>query len=332
MLPELFASLALQQSVFFELILCDAGSHDQSPSIAQELARNVNFRVRIIAADKGRGKQMNSGAETANSNLLLFLHADSRFSDVDALATAVSYYRQKSAMATGVVAARFRLRFQRSSETPSAAYYYYEEKARLNRSDCIRGDQGFLISMDAFRQVGRFATSFHFLEDIRMADMIAKHGNWLLIPADIFTSARRFESEGLYERQALNAIIASCAELGWDRFFAELPSLYGIHHESKRLDLPRILQGINRLIAEQPVQWQQKFWQDTGRYVAANAWQLFFWLDVRRNFNTSKDAENSNRWLCRYQRYAATFFHSKIAGYIAMFLTRLWFNRERRRS
>ena len=52
-----------------ELIFVDGGSIDESCEIASTIGR-------VLKAEKNRAVQMNCGAESATSNLLLFLHAD----------------------------------------------------------------------------------------------------------------------------------------------------------------------------------------------------------------------------------------------------------------
>lgn len=331
-LPELFASLAAQQCIRFELILCDGGSNDGSLPIAQELVRTAPFPAQLLVTTTGRGSQMNRGAELADASLLLFLHADSRLPAHDALATAHALYRQNQALATGTLAARFRLRFRRKSDSASLAYSYYEQKAHLQRSDCIRGDQGLLIGKNDFHKLGRFDTSLPFLEDLRLAHTIGESGSWLLIPAEISSSARRFESEGIYERQALNAVIACCAAIGWDQFFTALPSLYCCHGNHGTLDLAATMKKIRTLIAEQPRPWRRKFWRQVGEYVAANTWQIFFWLDVRREFySDASSAQPACRWLSYYERHLAHFFTKTPVTLLASALTRLWLELQCRR-
>ena len=283
-LHGLFASLSAQEGVGFEVILCDGGSSDGSPQLCSELVANSAFTVLIINTPRGRGVQMNAGAAIARSDLLLFLHADSRFSRTDALRIAVSLYREEMEKAAEPVAARFRLCFRRRDTRPSLAYYFYESKARLNRTDCIRGDQGFLLTRTLFNSLGGFDTSLPFLEDIRLVAATAERAEWLLLRAEISTSARRFETEGLYERQVVNAIITDAIAAGWTEFFSALPGLYHCSSVSGRLQLFPLLDGIQTLLAAKPAAWRRPFWRATGRHVADNIWQLVFWLDVRSAF------------------------------------------------
>jgi hypothetical protein len=278
---------------------------------------------------------MNAGASIARSELLLFLHADSRFSRTDALLVAVSAYRERSEKGAGPVAARFKLHFRRQKTQPSLAYYFYESKARLNRSDCIRGDQGFLLPRDLFIGLGRFDTSLPFLEDVRLVAKTAERVQWLLLPAEISTSARRFETEGLYERQVVNAIITNAVAADWTEFFSALSGLYQCNSISGRLQLFPLLDGIRTLLAAQPASWRGLFWRITGRHVAGNIWQIFFWLDVRSNFisrhQTSEICTARLEWFQRnLEQCTRGWFAEKITAAAVWIWFRIMIIRHRR--
>ncbi len=332
-LPGLFASLAAQTGAVYEVILCDGGSSDGSQQVCRELGDRAAFPVHTVNTPRGRGRQMNAGAAAARSDLLLFLHADSRFSATDALRIAVAAYRNRLREATKPVAARFRLRFRRHEHQPSLAYYFNESKARLNRADCIRGDQGYLLGRVDFEQLGRFDESLPYLEDIRLAAMVAERGEWLLLPTDISTSARRFEQEGFYERQVANVIIVNAVAIGWDELLRAMPDLYRNSGADGRLLLLPLLNNVRGLIDGHDSTWRQSFWRGTGRHVASNAWQLFFWLDVHRAYCTGKGPDQVEpRWLELYERRLKSRFESRPAALLAELLTRIWFRWMLRRS
>jgi len=325
-LPGLFDSLAAQEGINLEVILCDGGSSDGSQRLCSELGASASFAVLSINTPRGRGRQMNAGAVIATSGLLLFLHADSRFIRTDALRIAVSAYRKMSSGATGVTAARFRLHFRRQEARPSLAYYYGESKARLNRADCIRGDQAYLLGRTDFDRLGRFDESLPFLEDVRLAALVAERGDWLLLPADISTSARRFEQEGFYERQVANVIIVNAVATVWDELLQAMPGLYRNSSTGGRLMLFPLLAGVRSLIDGHDRDWQRSFWRGTGRHVAGNAWQLFFWLDVRRSFRSGEGPDGVEpRWFEFYEQRLKPLFESFPAALLAELLTRTWF-------
>ena len=325
-LPGLFANLAAQKGINFEVILCDGGSSDGSRQLCGELGAGAPFAVHVICTSRGRGLQMNAGAAIAKSGLLLFLHADSRFSRTDALRMAVSAYRETLPGAAEPVAARFRLRFRRQDVRPSLAYFYGESKARLNRADCIRGDQGYLLGRTVFEQLRRFDESLPFLEDVRLAALVAERGEWLLLPADISTSARRFEQEGFYERQLANVIIVNAVATGWGELLQAMPELYRNSSSGGRLMLFPLLDGVRSLIDGHDREWQRSFWRATGRHVSSNAWQLFFWLDVCRSFRSGGGPDEVEpKWLVCYEQHLKPVFESFPAALLAELLTRAWF-------
>lgn len=325
-LHGLIASLAQQVGVAFEVILCDGGSTNGIRNLAAEWSAHYCLPLQVIQTLPGRGIQMNAGTATASGKSLLFLHADSRFTGLDALSTGLRAYRDHQISTSTPCAARFRLHFRRSDSSPSLAYYYHEVKARLNRGDCIRGDQGYLIDRTLFEQLGRFDCSLPFLEDVRLAAVIAEKGEWLLLPADVSTSARRFEQEGFYERQVANVIIVNAVETGWHELLNALPGLYRCDSTSGRLSLSPLLNGVRTMIHSHDQKWQNSFWQATGSHVAANAWQIFFWLDVSRAFRTGQTVDKIDLfWFTLYEYRLKALFESGTAARLAKILTRVWF-------
>lgn len=282
-LPELFASLFLQREILFELLLCDGGSVDRTAEVAKHLGESAPFPVRWVDGERGRGRQMNAGAAVARGRTLLFLHADCRFPDPLALRRGLDVLqRQIAKRGNEQVAGRFSLRFALSGKNPSAAYAFYESKARLCRPGCIHGDQGFLLRPSFFREVGPFDESLPYLEDDRLAEEVQRAGEWILLPDVLVTSARRFESEGLPERQLLNALILNFNAIGWDSPLQAFPLLYRLQDKSRPLDLLPFLDGIQGLLDPLPLKERRRLWRSTGEYVLSNAWQIPLAFDCRR--------------------------------------------------
>ena len=284
-LPALFATLAVQSDLLFEIILSDGGSIDGTVEQARQLAKESPFACTVVSGESGRGRQLNTGAAVAQGETLLFLHADSSFTDPRALYKGVVALEEAiSARANDQVAGHFALRFLRCDDTPSLAYTYYEYKARLDRSGCTHGDQGFLLRRTFFQSVGPFDEALPLLEDTRLAEKIRQAGTWILLPAEIWTSARRFEIEGLYERQLLNALLMNIAAIGWEAFFRAAPGIYRRQDRTQRLQLLPFLAKIQELLRLLP--WRERFrlWYRTGCYVRGNAWQLALAWEVRRQF------------------------------------------------
>ncbi len=71
-LPRLLTELAAEASAH-EVIVVDGGSHDGTDAIARDAG------ARLLTTEPGRGQQLAAGAAAARGEILLFLHADSRF-------------------------------------------------------------------------------------------------------------------------------------------------------------------------------------------------------------------------------------------------------------
>jgi rSAM/selenodomain-associated transferase 2 len=326
-LPGLFAYLGRQQGVSFELIISDGGSADETVESARRLAEKASFPCHIIQGSPGRGRQLNAGAQKAGAPTLLFLHVDSSFADPQALATAVAALeRAIAASGNEALAGHFALRFRRRDPDPSLAYYYYEAKACLNRPGCIHGDQGFLLRKTFFEQVGPFDQSLGFLEDDRLASAIFRTGRWLLLPARLETSARRFDQEGLYARQVLNAVIVALEAAGRDDFLRALPALYRQQRCAEKLRLRPIFVHIRYLLRALPAGERRQFWKAVGQLLVRNLWQLFLLFDARKGFRLGTAPEQlPPRLLVRYDKQLKKLAEKPLGYCLGSLSARLWF-------
>jgi rSAM/selenodomain-associated transferase 2 len=326
-LGRLFRSLASQYGTDLELIISDGGSSDATMERAERLTKDFPFPVRLVTGAKGRGRQLNAGATIATGATLLFLHADSAFTDSRAIRKGLDYLNEAIASRGDErVAGHFALQFDYSHTKELPAFYFYECKARMNRPGCIHGDQGFMMRRDFFTEIGPFDETLPFLEDTRLAETIREHGEWLLLPASIHTSARRFESEGLVRRQTLNAIIMNLNSLGRDQFLSLLHETYQSQDRTTRLKLAPILRKIKTLIRTLPFKERLRFWYETGTYVRANVWQLPFALDVRKCLAMGLPADKcATPCLSAYERHLDRLTDNPPGRFAATALVWFWF-------
>ena len=321
-LPPLLADLARQQGIEVELLLCDGGSTDGSAQLAEQLIPTLPFPARWLSAPRGRAPQMNAGAAAAKGEYLLFLHADCRFPEADALAEGINALAAEGERAAG----HFALRFARDDETPSFPYYFYACKARLNRPGCIHGDQGMLLRRSFFQELGGFDATLPVLEDDRLAARIFAAGAWLLLPREIVTSARRFESEGLYARQLLNALLCACAACGWEAFFDAAGDLYRCQDRTGRLDPGAYLALVDRMLNELPGRERRRIWWESAGYVRGQAWQLALLLDLRRNWKRGlPPGSGAFSHLARHERWFDRLADHAGGRLAALLLTWGWF-------
>lgn len=324
---ELFRTLAEQSEVALELIICDGGSVDTTVTKIWALAEDAPFPVSVIHSRKGRGRQLNAGAVASRGKTLLFLHADSSFSDRHALRSGLDTLDAAVAKnGNDRLAGHFALRFTRRCDSRSHGYYHYECKARLHRRECTHGDQGLLLRRSFFNEAGPFDESLPILEDTRMAEAIRQKGSWLLLPAEIHTSARRLETEGLAERQTLNAIILNFAAIGRENFLLEIPAIYSCQDHCRQLQLSPFFSRFRQQIKALSRMDQLRLWYATGTYVRANAWQLALALDTRRSFQRGiGPGEGSTPCLEFYDRYLDRLTDHAPGRLLTALLVRLWF-------
>ena len=260
-LRRLLPEIQKQKNLVSEILVVDGGSSDATRTVAEQ------YGARVLQTPRGRGRQMNEGAEFAQSPLLFFLHADSFIEDDALFYQAISHLRTYPGCQT---AGHFALRFI-GDNCRSLGYFNFEEKTKLNRERNFGGDQGLLIYREFFEKVGRFDEKLPFLEDKAISIEILRKGRFITLPGYLGTSARRFESEGFGRRQLLNSLIQACFYASLHGFF-EVPAVYKEQHASRKLHLHPYFQFIHRNASPE-------HWYRIGRFVRGNAWQLFLFAD-----------------------------------------------------
>jgi rSAM/selenodomain-associated transferase 2 len=165
-----------------EIIVADGGSADATVAIARSCGAK-------IARGRGRGAQMNAGAQIAGGRVLWFLHADAQ--PHPRAAAAIRRAVQDPRMAGG----NFRLKF--AANTPAARVF--ENIARLQRRCGIYyGDSGLWLRHEVFAELGGYRDWPLFVDyDLarRLEEYARRHGGRTarLWPA-LMASARRFET------------------------------------------------------------------------------------------------------------------------------------------
>ena len=275
-LPSLLEALASQRDFALEVLVADGGSRDATRAAAEA------FKVRVVSAERGRGRQMNAAARQAAGEYLLFLHADSRIDDQYLLRNALdTLKREIDSFGRDEVAGHFRLRFVRSGSGHAVAYRYVEEKTAFNRPGTTNGDQGLLLTRRYFDSLAGFDESLPFFEDQRIAEKIRAQGTWVTLPGQLLTSARRFEKEGFHRRYILMSMIMGLYNAGEQSFFNRAPQLYRSQHETGRLLLSPFFGIIRDMIRNDWGLWgTARVFYRLGRYIRQNSWQMFYFLDI----------------------------------------------------
>lgn len=195
-LPATLAS-ALAQSEPKEIIVADGGSDDATRDIA------ARHGVRVVTAARGRARQMNAGAEHAEGDVLLFLHADTRL-PVGGLDRLRSTLERRDA-----VAGCFRLRFDRGGFW----LWLWTRSVWMRWPRWAFGDRALFTRRATFEAVGGFPDQPVF-EDLDFVQRVLPHGRFAFLDAEVVTSARRYEHRGALRQQLRNWALWSAWLLG----------------------------------------------------------------------------------------------------------------------
>jgi rSAM/selenodomain-associated transferase 2 len=165
-----------------ELVVVDGGSSDETVTIAREFTRKV------LTAKTGRASVMNFGAQRAEGDIFLFLHADCALPE-----RGFSIIREVLGDMS-VAAGAFLLRI----DHPGARYRVIEAgtNIRSRLTSLLYGDQGMFLRKDTFQRIGGFA-DIPLMEDIEISRRLRREGRIMIVRHPILSSPRRWLDEGV---------------------------------------------------------------------------------------------------------------------------------------
>lgn len=172
---------------YCEIIIADAGSGDETKIISQPL---VDW---FITAPRGRAIQMNAGAEQAAAAVLIFLHADTYLPE-GGLALL------QDGLDSGALWGRFDIQLTGQHVMLNVIAKMMNWRSRL--TGIATGDQVIFITSQTFRQVKGFPV-IALMEDIEISKRLGKLARPYCIGAQVKSSARRWESFGVWKTIAL---------------------------------------------------------------------------------------------------------------------------------
>lgn len=166
-----------------EVIVVDGGSVDRTREIAS------GFDVRVLAAKRGRAKQMNSGAAQATGDVLVFLHADTRlpsraFADI-----------AKAFADPACVGGRFDLDLEGNHWMLKIVGAMINRRSRMTKVGT--GDQAIFVRREVFREMGGYP-DMPLMEDIAFCRALKRAGDVACLRSRVVTSARRWEKDGVW--------------------------------------------------------------------------------------------------------------------------------------
>lgn len=187
-LPRALASLMPGVGgIVKQVIVADGGSDDETRAIAEEAGCD------IVAAERGRAKQLRAGADAAKGKWLLFLHADTALAPgwveetQNFIATPQSRKR----------AAVYKLAFDDTSAQARRVVFWARMRARVMRLPY--GDQGLLISRFLYDGLGGYP-DMPLMEDVEIMRRIGP-SRLVLLDTEAVTSAEKYRRDG-YDKRA----------------------------------------------------------------------------------------------------------------------------------
>ena len=190
-----------QAATGIEIIVADGKSSDGTGEMAKELG------ARVLTITGGRARQVNAGAMAASSDVLLFLHGDTRLPD--------GYDQHVLNLLTmpGTAAGAFAL----GIDGPEIGLRIIEKLANF-RSRFFQmpyGDQAIFLKASLFRSIGGLP-DIPIMEDFVFMRRVKKEGRVVIAPVAVTTSSRRWKELGILKTTLINQVVLLAYFLGSD--------------------------------------------------------------------------------------------------------------------
>lgn len=174
-----------------EVVVADGGSTDGTAEQCQP------WVDRVIAAPRGRARQMNAGAAAARGAVLLFLHADTRLPEgaLQAVQAALRRPVGPAATAPGPRWGRFDVHIQGRSRWLPMVAWFMNGRSRL--TGICTGDQTLFVERPLFEALGGFPDQ-PLMEDVEISRRLLRHGPPACLRLRVATSGRRWDRDGAW--------------------------------------------------------------------------------------------------------------------------------------
>ncbi|MBA80463.1 TIGR04283 family arsenosugar biosynthesis glycosyltransferase [Leeuwenhoekiella sp.] len=170
-----------------EILVVDGGSTDDTLVLGEKFKATQSINLRLLQSDKGRAKQMNTGAQSATGSILYFLHADSfppKHFD--------QYIREQ--IKNGNPAGCFRMQFNSNHWWLRLASYLTKFSWRASRG----GDQSQFITRELFDEIGGDDENYIIYEDNILINELYARNSFVVIQKPIKSSARMYDKFGVW--------------------------------------------------------------------------------------------------------------------------------------
>jgi len=174
------------------VIVVDGGSSDNTVKIAEALG------ARVISSAQSRAHQMNSGANVAKGNILLFLHADT------CLPHNFDSFVRQTLLQPKAIAGAFELKID--GKTVGLRLVEWGVRVRSHLFQMPYGDQGIFLKASVFQNMGGFP-DLPILEDFELIRRLRQKGRIAIARAAVITSSRRWQKLSVFRATLINQLI-----------------------------------------------------------------------------------------------------------------------------
>lgn len=179
-IEECLAGLQELRQAGHEVIVVDGGSTDASVALATPLCD------RLIKGAKGRARQMNTGAAVATGGILIFLHADTRFTFNPA--EVLRDFNRDGKWGC------FSIRL--SGVHPAFRLFEFFINLRSRLTGIVSGDQTLFVCRGLFEDLGGFPV-IPLMEDIAISKILKQSRSPVCHRETVISSSRRWERHGI---------------------------------------------------------------------------------------------------------------------------------------
>lgn len=181
-LEEMLKHLQVFRENGHEIIVVDGGSSDSTIDIAKASVDHV------VESGRGRSRQMNAGADIAEFDVFLFLHADTVLPE-NACEVILSSIND------GFQWGRFNVRLSGKRIPFRIIEFFINWRSRL--SAIATGDQAIFVKRDVFEGLEGFP-DIPLMEDIAISKLLKRISKPMCLSNTVITSSRRWERYGIF--------------------------------------------------------------------------------------------------------------------------------------
>ena len=185
-----------------DVIVVDGGSCDGTRETA------LGAGARVMNAQGGRARQLQVGIEASKSDVVLFLHADTRLPEGWDRAVAAALEDPET------VGGAFRLEFD--DRGFGMRIVEWAARLRIALLGFPFGDQGIFVRRRILDQIGG-VPDVPVMEDADLVHAMKRLGRLALLPLSAITSARRYRSGGVVRISVVHFFAFAAWRVGVDR-------------------------------------------------------------------------------------------------------------------